>query len=137
MMAPELQAATDAGKAAIQLANAIPVATGRLAMCMPCQSGNLAHWMKCCIDISRENIGGLMNGWSDSCPCRTVFGATNSRCRMLADSLRFRRSADFWRIAEEWGEQECRQHAGCVENDGSTLLHLAVDFCDSTRGDTT
>ena len=31
IMAPELQAATDAGKAAIQLANAIPVATGRLA----------------------------------------------------------------------------------------------------------
>ena len=135
MMAPELRAATDAGKAAIQLANAIPVATGRLAMCMPCQSGNLGHWMRCCIDISRENIGGLMNGWSGSCPCRTVFGATNSRCRMLADSLRFRRSADFWRIAEEWGDLECRQHAGCVDTDGSTLLHLGVDFCDSNRGD--
>ena len=135
VMAPELQAATDAGKAAIQLANAIPVAAGRLSMCAMCQSGNLAHWMKCCVDLSRENIGGLMNGWSGSCPCRTVFGATNSRCRMLADSLRFRRNADFWRIFEVWGEQECRQHAGCTDTDGSTLLHLGVDHCDSNRGD--
>ena len=55
---------------------------------------------------------------------------------MLADALRFRRNADFWRIAEEWGDAECRQHVGCVDTDGSTLLHLAVDHCDSTRGDT-
>jgi hypothetical protein len=135
-IAPELAAAMDAGKAAVKLANAIPVAAGKLPMCEPCQSGNLSHWIKCCVDIGQENINGLLHGWSGSCPCRTVFGATNSRCRMLADSLRFRRSADFWRIAEEWGEQECRQHAGCVDTDGSTLLHLAVDFCDSTRGDT-
>ena len=68
-------------------------------------------------------------------PCRTVFGATNSRCRMLADALRFRLNADFWRISEEWGEEECRSHAGCISGDGSTLLHLGVDFCDSNRGD--
>ena len=54
---------------------------------------------------------------------------------MLADSLRFRRNADFWRISSEWGEQECRQHAGCIDTDGSTLLHLGVDHCDSHRGD--
>ena len=119
-MAPELAAAMDAGKAAIKLANAIPVAANKLSMCTPCESGNLAHWMKCCVDLGRENINGLMSGWSGPCPCRTVFGATNSRCRMLADSLRFRRNADFWRISEAWGEDQCRQHVACIDIDGST-----------------
>ena len=54
---------------------------------------------------------------------------------MLADALRFRRNADFWRVADEWGEAECRAHAGCLDLQGSTLLHLAVEHCDSTRGD--
>jgi len=136
-IAPELAAATDAGKAAVKLANAIPVAAGKLPMCEPCQSGNLSHWVKCCIDIGQENINGLLHGWSGSCACRVIFGATNSRCRMLADALRFRRNADFWRVAEEWGEAECRAHVGCLDLDGSTLLHLAIEHCDSTRGDIT
>ena len=134
-MAPELAAAMDAGKAAIKLANAIPAAANKLSMCEPCESGNLAHWMKCCVDLGRENINGLMSGWSGSCPCRTVFGATNSRCRMLADALRFRRNADFWRISEAWGEDQCRQHVACIDLDGSTWLHLAIEHCDSSRGD--
>ena len=54
---------------------------------------------------------------------------------MLADALRLRRNADFWRIAEEWGEEQCRQHAGCLDMNGSTWLHLAVGHCDSSRGD--
>jgi len=136
-MAPELAAAMDAGKAAVKLANAIPIAAGKLPMCEPCQSGNLAHWMKCCVDIGQENINGLLHGWSGSCACRVIFGATNSRCRMLADALRFRRNADFFRVAEEWGEAECRAHAGCLDLDGSTLLHLAIENYDSTRGDIT
>ena len=135
VMAPDLAAAMDAGKAAIKLANAIPVAANKLSMCAPCESGNLGHWMKCCVDLGRENINGLMSGWSGSCPCRTVFGATNSRCRMLADSLRFRRNADFWRISEAWGEDQCRQHVACIDIDGSTWLHLAIEHCDSMRGD--
>ena len=56
---------------------------------------------------------------------------------MLAETLKFRRNADFWRIAEEWGEAECRAHAGCLNLEGTTLLHLAVEHCDSTRGDIT
>ena len=67
-MAPELAAAMDAGKAAIKLANAIPVAANKLSMCAPCESGNFSRWMQCCIDFGCEN----MNGWSGSCPCRTV-----------------------------------------------------------------
>jgi len=134
VIAPELAAAMDAGKAAVKLANAIPVAAGKLAMCAPCQSGTFSRWMKCCIDFGIEKPDAL-TGWSGSCPCRTVFGATNSRCRMLADALRFRRNADFWRISEAWGEAECRSHAGCIDVDGSTLLHLAIDACDSRRGD--
>jgi hypothetical protein len=82
-MAPELAAAMDAGKAAVKLANAIPVAAGKLPMCEPCQSGNLSHWVKCCIDIGQENINGLLHGWSGSCACRTIFGATNSRMRHI------------------------------------------------------
>jgi len=136
-IAPELAAAMDAGKAAVKLANAIPVAAGKLPMCEPCQSGNLSHWVKCCLDIGKENINGLLHGWSGSCACRVIFGATNSRCRMLADALRFRRNEDFWRIAEEWGEAECRAHVGCLDLEGSALLHLAVEHCDSTRGDIT
>ena len=54
---------------------------------------------------------------------------------MLADALRCRRNGDFWRISEEWGEEQCRQHVSCRCTDGSTLLHLAVDFCESSRGD--
>ena len=56
---------------------------------------------------------------------------------MLADALRFRRNADFWRVAEEWGEAECRAHAGCLDLQGNTLLHLSIEHCDSTRGDIT
>ena len=137
-IAPELAAEMDAGKAAIKhkLANAIPAAANKLSMCTPSESGNLAHWMKCCVDLGRENINGLMSGWSGSCPCRTaVFGATNSRCRMLADALRFRRNADFWSISESWGEEQCRQHVACIDLDGSTWLHLAIEHCDSMRGD--
>ena len=54
---------------------------------------------------------------------------------MLSDALRNCRNADFWRVAEEWGDEECRQHVGCIDQTGSTLLHLAIDHCDSTRGD--
>jgi len=133
-IAPELAAATETGKVAMQLAQAIPIAAGKLAMCPPCQSGNFSRWMKCCIDFGQEKPG-VLTGWSGACPCRTVFGATNSRCRMLADALRFRRNADFWRISEQWGEEECRSHASCVDLEGSTLLHLAIDACDSRRGD--
>ena len=102
-LAPELAAAMDAGNAAVKLANAIPIAAGKLPMCEPCQSGNLSHWVKCCLDIGLENIHGLLHGWSGSCACRTVFGASNSRCRMLADALRFRRNDEFWRVAQQWG----------------------------------
>jgi hypothetical protein len=73
-MAPDLAAAMDAGKAAVKLANAIPVAAGKLAMCDACQAGNLSRWVKCCIDIDQENINGLLH-WSGSCACRTIFGA--------------------------------------------------------------
>ena len=125
----------DAVNAAVKLANAIPIAAGKLPMCEPCQSGNLSHWVKCCLDIGLENIHGLLHGWSGSCACRTVFGASNSHCRMLADALRFRRNDEFWRVAEQWGDAECRAHAGCLDLVGSTLLHLAVEHYDSTRGD--
>ena len=133
-IAPELEAAMNAGKAAIKLANAIPTAAGKHSMCVPCESGNFSRWIKCCIDFGIEKPDAL-TAWSGSCPCRTTFGATNSRCRMLADSLRFRRNGDFWRICEEWGEEGCRSHAACIDVDGSTLLHLSVDHCDSNRGD--
>ena len=50
-------------------------------------------------------------------------------------ALRFRRNADFWRISEEWGDEHCIEHVTCIKLDGSTWLHLAIEHCDSSRGD--
>jgi hypothetical protein len=129
-LAPELEVAMDAGEAAVKLANAIPVAAGKLATCAPCESGTFSRWMKCCIDFGIEKPDAL-TGWSGSCPCRTVFGATNSRCRMLADALHFRRNADFWRISEEWGGPSRR--TATISAARSSLVCCVVNWADRGR----
>lgn len=96
----------------------------------------MQRWMGCCIDFGKEKSDFLCH-WSGACVCRTIFGASNSRCRMIADAIRCRRNDEFWRIANEWGEEQCKQHVWCVDFDGSTWLHHAIDHFDSTRGDIT
>ena len=95
--------------------NAIPVAAGKLPMCTECEGAPFQRWMGCCIDFGKEN-SDIFGHWSGACVCRTIFGASNSRCRMLADALRNRRNADFWRVAGEWGDEECRKHVRCIDH---------------------